>query len=97
MPRPQPPAVLAALTHRLQSLPPFTLAGLAAATGATGSLVIALALTEDRLTPEQTFELSQLDETYQIEQWGEDAAVAVRRRALRQEILDTYRFLTLAL
>ena len=96
VPRPQPPAALAALTHRLQSLPPFTLAGLAAVTGATGSLVIALALTEDRLTPEQAFELSQLDETYQIEQWGEDAEAAARRRALKQDILHTHRFLTLA-
>ena len=48
------------------------------------------------MTPDEAFELSQLDETYQIEQWGEDAAAAVRRRALRQEILDTHRFLTLA-
>jgi Chaperone required for the assembly of the mitochondrial F1-ATPase len=41
-------------------------------------------LTEDRLTPEQAFELSQLDETYQIEQWGEDAEAAARRGALKR-------------
>jgi len=96
VPRPQPPAALAALTRRLQGLPPFTLAGLAAATSATGSLVIALALAEDRLTPEQAFELSQLDETYQIEQWGEDAEATARRHALKEDILHTHRFLTLA-
>ena len=96
MPRPQPPAALAALARHLSILSPFALTGLTAATSSCGSLVIGLSLTEGRVTPDEAFELSQLDETYQIEQWGEDAAAAVRRRALRQEILDTYRFLTLA-
>ena len=48
------------------------------------------------MTPDEAFELSQLDETYQIEQWGEDAEAAVRRRRARQEIHDIHRFLTLA-
>jgi len=96
MPRPQPPEALAALARHLATLSPFMLTGLTAATSSCGSLVIGLALTEGRLTPDEAFELSQLDETYQIEQWGEDAAAAVRRRALRREILDTHRFLTLA-
>ena len=96
VPRPQPPSALAALARHLSTLSPFALTGLTAATSSCGSLVIGLALTEGRVTPDEAFELSQLDETYQIEQWGEDAAAAVRRRALRQEILDTHRFLTLA-
>ena len=96
IPHPQPPAALATLGRHLAAQPPFILAGLAAATRATGSLVIGLALAEDQLSPDQAFELSQLDETWQIEQWGKDAEAAARRRALRQEIQDTHRFLTLA-
>ena len=84
------------MARHLPTLSPFALTGLTADTSSCGSLVIGLALTEGRVTPDEAFELSQLDETYQIEQWGEDAAAAVRRRALRQEILDTHRFLTLA-
>ena len=96
IPHPQPPAALATLGRHLAAQPPFILTGLAAATRATGSLVIGLALAEGLLSPDQAFELSQLDETWQIEQWGEDAEAAARRRALRQEIQDTHRFLTLA-
>jgi len=43
-------------------------------TAACGSLVIGLALLEGRLDAETAFAASQLDETFQIEQWGEDAA-----------------------
>jgi len=96
IPHPQPPAALATLGRHLAAQPPFILAGLAAATRAMGSLVIGLALAEDQLSPDQAFELSQLDESWQIEQWGEDAEAAARRGALRQEIKDTHRFLTLA-
>ena len=97
IPRAQDPAALDALRRHLETLPPFILTGLASATRATGSLVIGLALAEELLGPEQAFELSQLDESWQIEQWGEDAEAAARRRALRQEIHDTHRFLALAL
>ena len=96
IPRPQPLAALARLGRHLAAQPPFILTGLAAATRATGSLVIALALAEGLVSPDQAFELSQLDESWQIEQWGEDAEAAARRGALRQEIKDTHRFLTLA-
>jgi chaperone required for assembly of F1-ATPase len=92
VPRPQPAAALAALRRQVDKLPPFPLTGLAAATPITGSLVIALALADGRLSPEQAFELSQLDESWQIEKWGEDAEAAARRRALRAEIADIGRF-----
>jgi chaperone required for assembly of F1-ATPase len=96
IPRAQPPAALAVLGRHLATLPPFVLTGLGAATRATGSLVIGLALTESLLSPDQAFELSQLDESWQIKKWGEDSEAAARRQALRQEIHDIHRFLTLA-
>jgi len=95
LPRPQPETAIAAIRGRLAGLPAFHLAGLAAATQACGSLVIALALLDGRIGPDEAFELAELDASFQIERWGEDAEAAARRRSLRQEILDIHRFLTL--
>jgi chaperone required for assembly of F1-ATPase len=95
LPRSQPEAAIAAIRRRLGGLTPFQLAGLAAATQAGGSVVIALALAEGRVAPEEAFELAELDSSFQIERWGEDAEAAARRRSLRQEIDDIHRFLTL--
>jgi chaperone required for assembly of F1-ATPase len=95
LPRPQPDAAMAAIRRLLAGLAPFQLAGLAAATQVCGSLVIALALAEGRITPEEAFELAELDASFQIERWGEDAEAAARRRSLRREIVDIHRFLTL--
>lgn len=73
----------------------FALAALSAATAACGSLVIALALSEGRLDAEAAFAASQLDESFQIEAWGEDSEQAERRRALAADIAAAARFLAL--
>lgn len=72
------------------------LTGLHAATAACGSLVIALALARGRLDAEAAWSASQLDETYQIERWGEDAEAADRRARLLADIEAASRFMTLA-
>ena len=58
--------------------------------------VIALALFEGRLDADSAFAASQLDETFQIERWGEDEEAAARRAALRADLLAAGRFLALA-
>jgi chaperone required for assembly of F1-ATPase len=95
MPRSQPEAAIDALRRHFTGLSPFALAGLAAASQTCGSLVIAAALAEGRVTPAEAFELSELDESFQIERWGEDSEAARRRRRLRQDIQDIHRFLAL--
>ena len=45
--------------------------------------------------PTAAFAASQLDETFQIEAWGEDAEAAERRRALAADIESAARFLSL--
>lgn len=92
----QPAEAVAALTGRLASYDDWQLTAAQAACAASGSLVLALALVEGRLSGEQTYEISQLDETYQIEQWGEDAEAAARRAALRRDIVAAERLLLLA-
>ncbi len=95
MPCAQPDSVLAALRRALEALAAAELGGLGVLTGVLGSLVIALALKDGRIDAGQAFEASQLDETFQIEQWGEDAEAAARRAALKSDIADIARFLAL--
>ncbi len=73
----------------------FALTALHVATAACGSLVIGLALIEGHLDAEGAFAVSQLDESFQIEAWGEDAEQAQRRRALAADIQAAARFISL--
>ena len=73
----------------------FALTALHVATAACGSLVIGLALTQGHLDAEGAFAVSQLDESFQIEAWGEDAEQAARRGALAAEIQAAARFISL--
>jgi len=95
VPLPQPEASLAALAACVTAYDAMTLTALHLATAACGSLVLALALHERRIDAETAFALSQLDESYEIEQWGEDAEQTQRRAALRDDILLAARFLAL--
>jgi chaperone required for assembly of F1-ATPase len=91
----QPEHSLAALNRRLDSYDDWRLTALQSATAAMGSLILGLALAEGRLDAEAAFQASQLDETYQIELWGEDWEAADRRAALKADIEAAARFLGL--
>ncbi len=91
----QPVQALKALNAVLDGYDCWRLAGVQLACGAAGSLILALALAEGRLDAGQVYVLSQLDETYQIQQWGEDAEAAARRKLLYDDILAAGRFLQL--
>lgn len=96
LPVPQPAEALARFRRVLEAADLFALTALAALTGAAGSLVIALALTEGRLTPEQAAAAALLDEFYQAEKWGSDPEAEQRRAAIRQELADGLAFLRLS-
>lgn len=91
----QPVASLRAFAAAVGSYPPLELAALHLATAACGSLVVALALIEGRLDAEQAFAAAQLDETFEIELWGEDAEQTQRRAALKDDIALARRFIEL--
>lgn len=95
IPRGQSEASLHAFAAAVAAFDDFGLTALHVATGACGSLVIALALLEGRVDADEAFAASQLDETFQIEAWGEDAEQAARRRALAVEITAAARFMAL--
>ena len=95
IPRGQLEVSLRAFTAAVAEFDDFALAALHTATAACGSLVIALALLEGRIDADEAFAASQLDETFQIEAWGEDAEQAGRRRALAADIAAAGRFVSL--
>jgi len=92
---PQSPASLAQYERVVQALGPWHLTAVASLTGSTGSLVLALAILEQQLTPEQAVQAAQLDELFQAERWGDDAEAVQRRQNLARDIADAARFLTL--
>ena len=95
IPTPQSPAALRAFAAAVTAQDDFRLTALHTLTAASGSLVIALALKEGRLDAEAAFAAAQLDETFQIETWGEDSATAACRQALAADIAAAARFIAL--
>lgn len=95
MPCAQPPASLAALQARVAAFDNFGLAALHDLVAISGSLVLALAVTTRRLTATQAFDLSRLDNRWQIEQWGEDEDEAETEALRRAAFLQADRFLEL--
>lgn len=88
----QPQTALDALRAHVMALDNFLLVPLSVATGTAGSLVIGLALVHGRIDAVQAFDAAQLDETFQIEQWGEDDEATHRRAGIRAEFVAVERF-----
>jgi chaperone required for assembly of F1-ATPase len=92
----QPPEALDRLRQAVAARDDFALAALHVMASITASLVLALALAEGAINPAQAFQLSRIDEDYQVGLWGEDAAAAARARALAREMDVAAAFLAAA-
>ncbi len=92
----QPPHALGSFRRVLAGADLFALTALAALTAAAGSLVIALAVAEGRLTAAQAAEAALLDELFQAERWGGDPEAEARRAGVRRDLDDGVRFLRLS-
>ncbi|WP_322895887.1 MULTISPECIES: ATP12 family chaperone protein [unclassified Yoonia] len=81
----QPPESLATLQRALEAFDDFALAAAHDLISLSGSLVLALAVTRQYLLAAQAWDISRVDEDWQIAQWGLDeeaaAATAVKRDA----------------
>ena len=77
----QPEPALAAARAAIPS-DPWRLGAVHAATTLTGSALIALALVRGRLTADEAWQAGQVDEDWNMEQWGGDE-LALERRAFR--------------
>jgi len=72
----QPPESLAALRQAVRALTPFQLTAFHDLVALSGSLVLALAVTRGRLSADEAWTLSRIDESWQIQEWGEDEEAA---------------------
>jgi len=82
--QPQPSTTLARLARVVGSMSAFHLAGLNPLVTVSGSLLIALAVTDGALSVEAAFKAAELDEDWQAEQWGSDS-LALNARAAREK------------
>lgn len=91
----QPEATVRRLAHAVGSLDPFRLAGLSPLVTIGGSLVAALAVAEGQLSPQQAWDAVTIDEQWQAEQWGADAAAEAALEARRNDFFAAAKFLEL--
>jgi chaperone required for assembly of F1-ATPase len=87
----QNPASLTNLRAQIDEMTDFHLSAFHDLVAISGSFVLALAMARGRITAAQGFELSRIDEDWQIEQWGQDddanALAASKARALQQALI----------
>ncbi|NVJ90230.1 MAG: ATPase [Methylocystaceae bacterium] len=91
----QPQETLDAFRKTVESFNDWELSGLSISTHCTGSLVLGLALIKGHIDHDRAFEDSQLDETYQIEKWGEDWEAADRRAVIRRDLKSVVKWMEL--
>lgn len=80
----QPPDSVANLHRRVADLTAFQLSAFHDLVALSGSLVLALAVTEGKVAADAAWTLSRIDEDWQISLWGEDeeaAEVAARKQS----------------
>jgi chaperone required for assembly of F1-ATPase len=87
----QNPASLTNLRAQIDEMTDFHLSAFHDLVAISGSFVLALAMARGRITAAQGFELSRIDEDWQIEQWGQDddanALAESKARALQQALI----------
>jgi len=88
----QPPHAFSTFRRVLGACDLYALTAASAMTGCTGSLVIALALTEGRLSPDEAADAALLDELFQAEKWGSDPEAERRRASIRADLAAAKRF-----
>lgn len=95
MPIDQPQANLQLLSQAVHALTPCQLAAFHDLVAVSGSLVLGLAMARGRLTPDEGFDLSRIDEAWQIELWGADEEAAESEALKRETIRHAARFFEL--
>lgn len=88
----QPPESLVGLHSRVAGMSPFQLSAFHDLVALSGSLVLALAVTDKRVTAEEAWRLSRIDEDWQISLWGEDEEAAEIAALKRAAFLQADRF-----
>ncbi|WP_085810322.1 ATP12 family chaperone protein [Sphingomonas sp. TZW2008] len=95
MHQPQPAATIARLHEAVVSRDAFALVALQPIVTITGTLVGSLMLSEGAIDPDTLWHAVTVDETWQAEQWGEDAEASAALAARRRDFDAAVRFLSL--
>jgi len=95
LPVDQSASSLMAVKAVVKSFDVFSLAGLHLVTSACGSSVLGLAVADGRIDGASAWELSLIDETFQIDNWGEDPEATKRRAGLLDDITAAAEYLRL--
>ena len=88
----QPADSLLRLRDAVDALDPFRLSAFHDLVAISGSLVLALAVTRHSLTAEAAWDLSRIDENWQIALWGEDEEATKTAALKRGAFLQADRF-----
>jgi chaperone required for assembly of F1-ATPase len=92
----QPEPALRAVRRAVDAFDePLPLAALATMTSLMGSVLLALAVAHDRLTPAQAWAAAHVDEDFQMEVWGLDEEAEIRRSRRWSDMQAAARLLTL--
>ena len=90
----QPQQSISALQSCVNKFNPFELTALYDLVGLSGSLVAGLAVVEGHETPESVWDICQVDETWQKEQWGQDEIAEELTLGKRTNFLQAFKFYT---
>ena len=91
----QPEDAKARLRDAVAAHADLALAALYNLTHTAGSLVIALAVSDGRLTAQEAIAAAQVDELYQVARWGDDPLAQTHREGVAKDIEAGARFLAL--
>ena len=91
----QPPATVDRLAHEVAALDAYRLAGLSPLVTIGGSLIAALAVLDEALTPAQAWQAVSVDERWQLEKWGSDSEAEIAMASRQRDFLAAARFLEL--
>ena len=92
----QAEGTIGVLRQAVESHNSFVLAALHNSATILASITLTLALAEGQLTATEAFALSQLEERYQAERWGEDEEAAKRTAGLLAELVAAEKLLRLS-
>jgi chaperone required for assembly of F1-ATPase len=90
----QPQQSINALRSCVNKFNPFELTALYDLVGLSGSLVAGLAVVEGHEAPESVWDICQVDDAWQKEQWGQDEIAEELTQGKRAKFLQVFKFFT---
>jgi chaperone required for assembly of F1-ATPase len=93
---PQDAKLFSEINIKINSLSIFELTAFYDMVSITGSLILGLAIINGRLSAEEAYQLSRIDEQWQLEQWGEDEEAQVASNLKNMAILHSEEFFALS-